>query len=184
MLKKISNEYMKNWKDGKAARTTNEEYDSDTPIIDELENGTTAVQNIVQKVTLPIIEEGVDLVRAEAAAKMAQVSISDCRYFLTLIITDSNADLIQKFIESILFLYIYEGKKTERDIRSTYFITWDASLFKKTNSKNPNINTINDILNTWSENSGINKKFSRIASRINYKKAIFYYLILCIQKHV
>lgn len=184
MLKKISNEYMKNWKDGKAARTTNEEYDSDTPIIDELENGTTAVQNIVQKVTLPIIEEGVDLVRAEAAAKMAQVSISDCRYFLTLIITDSNADLIQKFIESILFLYIYEGKKTERDIRSTYFITWAASLFKKTNSKNPNINTINDILNTWSENSGINKKFSRIASRINYKKAIFYYLILCIQKHV
>ena len=184
MLKKISNEYMKNWKDGKAVRTTNEEYDSDTPIIDELENGTTAVQNIVQKVTLPIIEEGVDLVRAEAAAKMAQVSISDCRYFLTLIITDSNADLIQKFIESILFLYIYEGKKTERDIRSTYFITWAASLFKKTNSKNPNINTINDILNTWSENSGINKKFSRIASRINYKKAIFYYLILCIQKHV
>ena len=184
MLKKISNEYMKNWKDGKAARTTNEEYDSDTPIIDELENGTTAVQNIVQKVTLPIIEEGVDLVRAEAAAKMAQVSISDCRYFLTLIITDSNADLIQKFIESILFLYIYEGKKTERDIRSTYFITWAASLFKKTNSKNPNINTINGILNTWSENSGINKKFSRIASRINYKKAIFYYLILCIQKHV
>lgn len=184
MMKKISNEYMKNYKEGNAARTSNEEYDSETPIVDEMENGTTVVQNIVQRVTLPIIEDGVDLVRAEAAAKMSQVSVSDCRYFLTLIITDSNADTIQKFIESLLFLYIYEGKKTERDIRSQYFLAWSASLFKKTNSKNKNINTINEILNFWAESTGLYKKFAGKTSRINYKKAIFFYLVLCIQKNV
>lgn len=184
MMKKISNEYMKNYKEGNAARTSNEEYDSDTPIVDEMENGTTVVQNLVQRVTLPIIEDGVDLVRAEAAAKMSQVSVSDCRYFLTLIITDSNADTIQKFIESLLFLYIYEGKKTERDIRSQYFLAWSASLFKKTNSKNKNINTINEILNFWAESTGLYKKFAGKTSRINYKKAIFFYLVLCIQKNV
>ena len=184
MMKKISNEYMKNYKAGNAARTSNEEYDGDTPIVDELENGTTVVQNLVQRVTLPIIEDGVDLVRAEAAAKMSQVSVSDCRYFLTLIITDSNADTIQKFIESLLFLYIYEGKKTERDIRSQYFLAWSASLFKKTNSKNKNINTINEILNFWAESTGLYKKFAGKTSRINYKKAIFFYLVLCIQKNV
>lgn len=184
MMKKISNEYMKNYKAGNAARTSNEEYDGDTPIVDELENGTTVVQNLVQRVTLPIIEDGVDLVRAEAAAKMSQVSVSDCRYFLTLIITDSNADTIQKFIECLLFLYIYEGKKTERDIRSQYFLAWSASLFKKTNSKNKNINTINEILNFWAESTGLYKKFAGKTSRINYKKAIFFYLVLCIQKNV
>lgn len=184
MMKKISNEYMKNYKAGNAARTSNEEYDGDTPIVDELENGTTVVQNLVQRVTLPIIEDGVDLVRAEAAAKMSQVSVSDCRYFLTLIITDSNADTIQKFIESLLFLYIYEGKKSERDIRSQYFLAWSASLFKKTNSKNKNINTINEILNFWAESTGLYKKFAGKTSRINYKKAIFFYLVLCIQKNV
>ena len=184
LFKKIANEYMKNWKEGNAAKQTNEQFDNDTPIIDEIENATTAVQNIVQKVTLPIIESGVDLIRAEAAAKIGGVSVSDCRFFLTLIISDKNVDTIQSFIESILFLYLYEEKRTERDIRSQYFLSWAASIFKKTNSKNKNINNINSILNKWAEETGVHKKFAREASRINYKKSIFFYIILCIQKAI
>lgn len=184
LFKKISNEYNKNYKAGNAARQTNEQFDKDTPIVDEVENATTLVQNIVQKVALPIIESGVDLLRAEAAAKMGGVSVSDCRFFLTNILISKNITTMQTFIEAILFLYIYEDKKTERDIRSQYFLAWAASLFKKTNSKNKNISTINTILNDWAEDSGVYKKFIREASRINYKKAIFYYVILCIQKSV
>ena len=184
LFKKIANEYMKNWQEGKAARQTNEIYDGDAPIVDEVENATTVVQNIVQKVLLPIVESGVDILRAEAAAKMSQVSVSDCRFFLTLIITDKNVDNIQSLVESILFLYIYEDKRTERDIRSEYFLAWAKSLFKKTNSKNANINNINRILDLWSAESGIDKKFARPGSRINYKKAIFFYIILCIQKNM
>lgn len=184
LFKKISNEYNKNYKEGNAARQSNEQFDRDTPIVDEIENATTVVQNLVQKVALPIIESGVDLLRAEAAAKMGGVSVSDCRHFLTNILISKNVTTMQTFIEAILFLYIYEDKKTERDIRSQYFLAWAASLFKKTNSKNKNINTINTILNEWAEDSGVYKKFIREASRINYKKAIFYYVILCIQKNI
>lgn len=184
LLKKISNEYMYNWKHGNAARTQNEEYDDSTPIVDEIENGTTVVQNIVNKVTLPIIEDGVDLRLSAAAAKMANVGVSDCRFFLTEIIVNDNLETLQRFIEAILFLYIYEEKKGERDIRSQYFIAWAVSLFKKTNSKNENIGTINAILNEWAVKSGIDDKFSRVASRINYKKAIFFYIILSIQKNI
>lgn len=184
LLKKISNEYMYNWKHGNAARTQNEEYDDSTPIVDEIENGTTVVQNIVNKVTLPIIEDGVDLRLSAAAAKMANVGVSDCRFFLTEIIVNDNLETLQRFIEAILFLYIYEEKKGERDIRSQYFIAWAVSLFKKTNSKNENIGTINAILNEWAAKSGIDDKFSRVASRINYKKAIFFYIILSIQKNI
>ena len=115
---------------------------------------------------------------------MGGVSVSDCRFFLTLIISDKNVDTIQSFIESILFLYLYEEKRTERDIRSQYFLSWAASIFKKTNSKNKNINNINSILNKWAEETGIHKKFAREASRINYKKSIFFYIILCIQKAI
>lgn len=184
LFKKIMNEYMKNWKAGNAAKQTNELFDGDTPIVDEIENATVSVQNIVQRVLLPIVENGVDILRAEAAAKMSGVSVSDCRYFLTLIITAKNVDSVQSFVESILFLYLYEDKRTERDIRSQYFLAWAQSLFKKTNSKNKNINNINAILNTWADETGIYKKFAREASRINYKKAIFFYIILCIQKNV
>lgn len=184
MFKKIANIYMENYKNGNAVVTTNTMYDDDTPIIDELSNASTEVQNAVLKVYMPIITNGVDIVRAEASAKMAGVGISDCRFFLTELMTEKNVDELQKMIESILFLYIYEDKKRIRDVRSQYFLAWAASLFKKTNSKNDNIERINSILNQWSKESGVDKKYSRIASRINYKKAIFFYIILSIQKYI
>lgn len=184
MFKKIANIYMENHKKGYAISTTNTQYDDDTPIVDEVDNATTEVQNAVLKVTLPIVQNGVDIVRAEASAKMAGIGISDCRTFLMNIITDKNTELLQKFIESLLFLYLYEDKRTVRDIRSQYFLAWSVSLFKKTNSKNKNILKINEILNIWAEESGIYAKFHREASRINYKKSIFFYIILSIQKYI
>lgn len=184
MFKKIMNIYMDNYKNNRGVVLSNTNYDDDTPIIDEVDNATTEVSNAINKVLLPIIQNGVDLVRAEASAKMAGISVSDCRMFLNNIINDKNTDLMQKFIESLLFLYIYEDHKTIRDVRSQYFLRWAASLFKKTNSKNKNINNINEVLNIWAENSGIYAKFHREASRINYKKAIFFYIVLSIQKYI
>lgn len=184
MFKKIANVYMDNYKKGNAVVTTNTMYDDDTPIVDEIANASTEVQNAVLKVSMPIIANGVDIVRAEASAKMSGIGVSDCRYFLTQIMTEKNVNELQMIIESILFLYIYEDKKRVRDIRSEYFLAWAASLFKKTNSKNDNVTRINTILNKWAEESGINKKYARIASRINYKKSIFFYIILSIQKYI
>ena len=184
MFKKIANVYMDNYKKGNAVVTTNTMYDDDTPIVDEIANASTEVQNAVLKVSMPIISNGVDIVRAEASAKMSGIGVSDCRYFLTQIMTEKNVNELQMIIESILFLYIYEEKKRVRDIRSEYFLAWAASLFKKTNSKNDNVTRINTILNKWAEESGINKKYARIASRINYKKSIFFYIILSIQKYI
>ena len=184
LFKKISNMYMQNHKNGYAISTTNTTYDDNTPIVDEINNATTEVQNAVLKVSMPIIANGVDIIRAEASAKMSGIGVSDCRFFLTNIMIDKNIDQLQRMIESILFLYIYEDKKTIRDIRSQYFLAWAASLFKKTNSKNDNILRINQILNHWAEESGIYAKFRREASRINYKKALFFYVILSIQKYI
>lgn len=183
LLKKIASQYMKNWEEGNGVSTRLDSYDGDAPIIDDVENNTASVQNVVNKVTLPIIQNGIDLVRAEAAAKMAQIGVSDCRFYLTRIMIDKNIDELRSFIESLLFLYLYEEHKSQRDINSSYFLTWSAGLFKKTNSKNPNIIKINTLLDKWAQDSGIYDKFKRLASRINYKKAIFFYIVLCIQKY-
>lgn len=183
LLKKIASQYMKNWEEGKGVSTRLDSYDGDAPILDDVENNTASVQNVVNKVTLPIIQNGIDLVRAEAAAKMAQIGVSDCRFYLTRIMIDKNINDLRSFIEALLFLYLYEEHKSQRDINSSYFLTWSASLFKKTNSKNPNIIKINTLLDKWAEDSGIYDKYKRLASRINYKKAIFFYIVLCIQKY-
>ena len=183
LIKKIANEYMKNWRAGNAISVRNDDYDENTPNLDTNENATSLIQQHVSKVTLPIISNGVDIMLAEAAAKMAQISVSDCRFYLIKIMDQKNLEVLERFIESILFLFIYEEKHTIRDIRSRYFLSWAASLFKKTNSKNKNIERINEILETWGEESGIYERFKREASRINYKKAIFFYTIMSIQKY-
>ena len=60
-------------------------------------------------------------------------------------------------------------------------LIWSSQLFRKTNSNNENIARIKDTLNKWGDISGLHKKFTREASRINYKRAIFFYFILSIQ---
>lgn len=183
LLKKIANEYMKNYNAGNAVTTRNDDYDPDNPIVDDVQNNSTIIQNQVSKVTLPIISNGVDLVLAEAAARMSKISISDCREYLTKIMVKENLPTLEKLIESILFLFIYTDQRSVREIKSQYFLVWAAALFRKTNSKDENLRNINAILEKWAEESGIYARYKREASRINYKKGIFFYVILSIQKY-
>ena len=183
LLKKIANEYMKNYKEGKAVTTRNDDYDPDNPIVDDVQNASTIIQNQVSKVTLPIISNGVDLVLAEASARMAGISISDCREYLVKIMVPENLNTLESLIESILFMFIYTYGRSVRDIKSQYFLVWARALFKKTNSKDENLRNINSILEKWAEESGIYARYKREGSRINYKKGIFFYVILAIQKY-
>lgn len=183
MMKKIANEYMINYKAGNAAQTRNDNYDPDNPILDDVDNSTTIVQMQVQKVTLPIISNGVDIVYAEAAARMAGISISDCRLYLTKILVPEKLDELEKLVESILFIFIYEDHRNIREIKSAFFLAWAQSLFKKTNSNDLNIKNINAILEKWAIESGIYERFRGDGTRIYYKKGIFFYIIMCIQKY-
>lgn len=183
MLKKIANEYYKNNDKGLAISVNNDIYDDNTPILDDVTNATSQVENISQKVLLPILTNGVDITRAEMAAKICGIGISDCRYYLTMILIDKNSDSLQKFLESVLFLYLYDAHKRPQDINSSYFLSWGMSMFKKTNSNNTNIKLIKSTLDIWAEDSGIHAKYHREASRVNYKKAIFFYILLSIQRY-
>lgn len=183
MMKKITNEYMRNYREGNIAQTRNDNYDPDNPILDDVDNSTTIVHMQVQKVTLPIISNGVDIVYAEAAARMAGISISDCRLYLTKILVPEKLNELEKLIESILFIFIYEDHRNIREIKSAFFLAWAQSLFKKTNSNDLNIKNINDTLGRWAKESGIYERFRGEGTRIYYKKGIFFYIIMCIQKY-
>lgn len=183
MIKKIANEYYKNNAKGLAVSVNNDMYDDDTPILDDVTNATSQVENISRKILLPILTNGVDITRAEMAAKICGIGISDCRYYLTMILIDKNSDSLQKFLEAVLFLYLYDAHKRPQDINSSYFLSWGMSMFKKTNSNNVNIKLIKSTLDMWAEDSGIHAKYRREASRVNYKKAIFFYILLSIQRY-
>lgn len=181
MIKKICNQYTINHKKGLTIKGTLDDAINDGATVDDTQNNTSIVEYISRKVTLPTITNGVDLKRAEVCAKLTGISISDTRFYLTKIITDDHLDDIQKFVESILFVFLYEDKKTAEDINSSQFLTWASALFRKTNSNNENIRNVKHFLDKWAEESGVHEKFQREASRINYKRAIFFYFIISIQ---
>ena len=180
LLKKIAIRYYENKAKGLSIGSALDTGDSGE-IIDTYVNDTSQVETVVRGISLPIITNGINLSYVEACAKMSQISVSEVRFYLSKIITEDQTFTIEKFLESILFLWLYDEKKTKKEINTSEFLIWASQLFRKTNSNNDNIARIKDTLNKWGDLSGLHKKFTREASRVNYKKAIFFYFILMIQ---
>lgn len=180
MIKKISDQYYKNQAKGLSISTALDT-GAEGEIIDSYTNDTSEVESTTRGIILPLLENGVNMNFVEAAAKISQISVSEVRFFMSKILIDEEFDSIVKFIEAILFVWLYYEKKTRREINSSDFLLWSLQLFRKTNSNDKNIVTIKETLNHWGDMSGLHGKFTREASRINYKKAFFFYFILAIQ---
>ena len=183
MFRTISGIYYDNHKKGNAITTRNDDYDPENPILDDITSASTEVQATVNRVCMPMVANGVDISLAEAASAIGNVSVTNLRIYLMKIFVNERLDEITQIVESILFLYINGEHKSSRDIRSAHFLYWTYALFKKTNSKDGNIVRINTILNRWGEETGIYKAFKSEGSKINYKRAIFTYIAMCIQKY-
>ena len=183
MFRTLSGIYYDNHKKGNAIATRNDDYDPDNPILDDITSASTEIENTVNRVCMPMISNGVDIALAEAAAMTANVSITNLRIYLMKIFVNERLDEITKLVESMIFLYINGEHKSVRDIRSSHFLYWTSALFKKTNSKDGNIVRINAILDKWGNETGIYKAFKSEGSKINYKRAIFTYIAMSIQKY-
>lgn len=183
MFRTLSQIYYKNYKEGNAIATRNDNYDPSNPIIDDVRTSSTEIQSVVDKTCMPMITNGIDIVLAEAAARMSNISITNLRIYLTKIFVSERLTEITQLVESMIFLFINESRRSVREIKSQYFLYWSGSLFKKTNSKDGNIIRINAILDKWGTDTGIYETFRSEGSRINYKKAIFLYIAMSVQKY-
>ena len=183
MFRTLSGIYYENHKKGNAIATRNDDYDPDNPILDDITSTSTEIENTVNRVCMPMISNGVDIALAEAASMSANVSITNLRIYLMKIFVNERLPEITQLVESMLFLYINGEHKSVRDIRSSHFLYWTSALFKKTNSKDGNIVRINMILDKWGTETGIYKAFKSEGSKINYKRAIFTYIAMNIQKY-
>lgn len=180
LLKNICDQYMKNHAKGNRVKLSKDSFDEIQLDVD-VDNNTTMVEVITTNIVNEIMTNGLDLKRVSQCKDIAGISLADTRFYLSKIINDKYVEDIEKFIHAILFLYLYTDHRGKEDINSTYFIKWSTELFRKTNSNDENIKTIKDTLDKWAEETGIHEKFKRLGSRINYKKAIFWYFIFSIQ---
>lgn len=182
MFKKLYDQYKKNYEAGLSVDIEKEEFDG--KLVDDNYNNTSSVEFVARKVVLPMITNGVDISRASTAAKLSGgVGVVDTRQYLDRILVEAKTEEVERFVEAILFLFLYDENKKPTDINTSYFLKWSLELFRKTNSNNQNIKTFKDMLDKWAEEIGVHAKFKREASRVNYKKAIFFYFIFSIQAY-
>lgn len=182
MIKNICGEYMKNHKLGNRVRLNKSSVNPNEIQIDDTEqNNTSKVDVVTNNIVNNLYTNGLDLQRVTQAKDIAQISFVDCRFYLSKIFIDKYTTVVFNFIQALLFLYLYDENKNKEDINSSNFILWANETFKKTNSNNPNIKLIKNTLDKWGDEIGIHSKFKREASRVNYKKAIYWYIILSIQ---
>lgn len=181
LIKNIAVKYMVNHSKGLRVKLTKGSNSDEIAFDDEADNNTTIVEVVSTNVVNQILTNGLDLRRVTQCKDLANIGLSDCRYYLTKIVSSKYSEEISKFIHAILFLFLYDEGKKKEEINSSYFLVWSSELFRKTNSNNVNIKCIKDTLDKWGEESGVHSKFKREASRVNYKKAIFWYFILSIQ---
>lgn len=182
MIKNICGEYMKNHQAGNRVRLNKSSVNPDEiQIDDEEENNTSKVDVVTNNIVNNMYTNGLDSARITQAKDIAQIGYLDTRFYLSKIFVDKYTTIVFNFIQAIVFLYLYDEKKKREDINSSNFLLWANELFKKSNSNNSNIKLIKTTLDNWANEIGINTKFKREASRISYKKAIFWYIILSIQ---
>lgn len=182
LIKKIKNEYTKNYNAGLSVSSYADSFE-DTNFLDTVSNNSAVVEEYAQKVVISLITNGLNLQLAETAARFSQVGTVDVRYYLSKIITKQNEKTLNQFIESVLFIYLYDSKHKPEEIHSKMFLSFGIELFRRTNSGDPNVKAIKDGLEKWAVESGIYDRFKREASRINYKKSVYWYILLSIQKY-
>jgi hypothetical protein len=180
MIKKIANEYNKNYVAGNTMTTQNETYGTGS-LIDDAVNDTSKVETIGQAVIISILTNGINLNLLNTAAAMSQLSIVELRLYLTQILTDKRSTELEDFINAVLFVYLYDEKHPVNEIKSKTFLSFGIELFRRTNSNNKNIATIKRLLDKWAEETGIHSRFKREGTRISYKKGIYWYIMLTIQ---
>lgn len=181
MIKKIKNEYQKNYEAGKSINTQTENYDSTGSLIDDYMNDTSKVETTSQKIIINLLTNGINLRVLETAAAMAQLSVSELRFYLVKILIESRSTELEDFITSVLFVYLYDEKHELHEIRSKLFLSFGIELFRRTNSNNKNIVTIKSLLDKWASETGINARYRREPTQIAYKKGIYWYILLSIQ---
>ena len=183
LIKKIANEYQKNYKAGKSVSTQNETYDTGA-LIDDYNNDTSKAETASHSIIISLLTNGIDLRILETASEIAQLSISELRLYLVKILVDSRSTEIEDFISAVLFIYLYDEKHTMDEIKSKQFLSFGISLFRKTNSNDKNIATIKKTLDKWAEETGIHNRYKREPTRIAYKKGIYWYILLTIQTNL
>ena len=180
-MQNIADEYYKNQQSG---NYLNYEKDNDDPDnYYETDNISFLINKMADNCTTMLLTHGVDLKLCNLSAQICEVSRTSVKSALDSIIKNENRD-IREIIILILQQYLVVEKHNPQTIGTKEFISVCMSVYSKSNTIDENVLRIKDILDKWlNDNSEKYTKTERVATKSNFRKAIFLFFVFTIQQN-
>lgn len=180
MLQNIATEFYKNHEQGNYMNTEEDNYTEENYY--QTDNNSLVIDRISSNIALSMVAKGLDHTLAEAAAKQSGISVAALKNAIMEINTRRDNE-IKELVTNILQVYLEGGTYTPRSIKSRNFIAVCHALYLKSNTSNESILKIKEILDVWlTECSDNYNKTERIATKNNFRKAVYMYYVLNITK--
>ncbi|PTU25800.1 hypothetical protein DA469_21845 [Bacillus subtilis] len=181
LMKNFTSEYMKNYKSKKYLNTEKDNTDEDN--FYETDNVSLMISRLTSQTTNKFYSGDLNDKLIRVSSKFSDVSPITLKYALESI-KKNEREKVESLIQSILQVYLIDGKNSYESIASQRFIAYCISIYSKSNTKDVNILRIKKLLDYFLKNNS--NKYSeteREATRISYRKAFYMYIVLFIQQN-
>jgi hypothetical protein len=179
LMKNFTNEYMKNSRDKNYLNTQKDSADEED--FYETDNVSLTIARLTEQANNKFYSSELNEKLLRVSSKFADVSPITLRQALESI-KENEKDKVKTLIQSILQVYLIDGKNSFDSIASQKFIAYCISVYSKSNTKDANILRIKSLLDYFlKNNSNRYSETEREATRVNYRKALYMYFVLFIQ---
>lgn len=184
MMRKLSNAFYENEKKGLYLNQDTESNDEED--YKTADNDTALAERISDNVSMSLFVNGPDMKIITLAAKMSDVSVNEIRNTVNAISGDKrNQDDVKALTAAILYLFIFESKKSKDLIGSNDFVFYSLDIYKRANTYDKNIQKVKSVLDMWlNRYSATYKRSQRLATLNNFRKALFLFVVFTIQQSV
>lgn len=182
MLQSVASEYFANYEKGNKI-FEQKEYNEEGEFIIDRESDIARVQRAASSAAIGFFSKPIDLNIIRTIAKMhTDASANEIRACIEYIHNDSSSKTVVKFYECIFSSFFAENPNaTGEDLHSMKFLASANAIYKKGNSKDPNITTIKNITHEWlSKGSPVYARTQRVATMNTYRKCIFLYFVMIV----
>lgn len=181
LMKNFTNEYRKNQLSKKYLNTEKDNMEEDNYF--ESDNVSLMIARVTSQTTHKFYSSELNDKLIRVSAKYSDTSPVTLKYALESI-KDKEKKKVGELIQAILQVYLIDGKNSFESISSTRFVAYCVSIYSKSNTKDKNILLIKQLLDYFLvHNSNKYSETEREATRINYRKAFYMYIVLFIQSN-
>ena len=178
----IAKEFYTNHESGKYLQSEHESFEEDKYY--ESDSNTLAAERITNKVLTNLIVSGPNSKLVELSAKNCSVSVNNLRTYIGAIIDDKRREELRVVIERLVFLYLFSEDSTGhtiQEIGTNRFLIYCMKVYQKSNTIDPNVIKIKQILDKWMVEIGAVKAGQPFNSTANnVRRAIYMFFVMSI----